>query len=1094
MSYPAIPVTPHAVYVHARPNTRPCTSFSASTSQRAHRIIVASEIQQIHGRIRGPSMVRLTTMGEFGVEINGRVVRSLPTDQCALLLYLALQPGKRIGRPSILQTLWPDLRDDDARTRLRHCVYALRKLRCGLLREHLWLELPTSAVEIDVNVELARYASGSIEATGAFGPLFNNFPGAVSRRFSAWLDGQRARLQISLRQALLKALSDNQRGGHWESVDLLARRCLSFDSLNESATLALAEAAAMTGNKAEALKILDAYIAELGVRRTPGEIQLPAEILRERVSERMPQLTSRSDSKFLGRHVVLEPLTEMVLESRNGRGRGILIAGDAGIGKTRLTREVERFAELSGVNAMTVTCHVSTKPKRMHVLRELISELRSQPGAIGCVPRSWHLLERWDNGFSDSPDLATPVAPSDGAVTMSLATSKAILDLVDAVTDETPILIIIDDAHWIDRPSAEFLSDLIEMCDAKRISILLTARQSFPDDAPLGSGTRNLSFASLDPLEPSESAALLNALFSGPRRALDLETLQRYVDMANGNPRHIHELAEYWLRNGAADGVPASLSAAISKRVGALSKPALRVLQACILLSDLSTLERLERVAECQHSDLLQCICELEENGLISLFDSRLASKPGLVADVAMSFLPTISRMYLERRIAVSLEVELADSCGSPMLWDCVRHYQAAGERITALRLVISCAQQLVKSNQAIVALSMLNQAYDYCDAEAEVLQVKARILSIQHLLGDIDGVRTTAIELTRMGGEGKNAESVAVDLRLGILESASYAGKSSPLLYAEASHILSDVNVSTEQRARAGVATLMIASAIFDRTLMKEAYERFKVLCQRSKVDRGQRAMGDTIFHCECGNLDLAVAAGQDLVEVHRSTGSMSGLARSLRCLARASRYAGFFDAARDALSEALEIAERLKSPDLASSTATKIALTYIDQSDFDSAKKWLSVSDTYVDTEQKPLRTNEVRFYATVIAAIEDNAAAAMELGANLTRGIDITTEQPVSRPEYYILGVGILADLLYRGVNDPQRTHQFFSLFRQWQGSGDQDIPAYCGHRFLLTDGKADGAKRFLSEYASRRRERSPLPTFVCIPNGRRLPDLH
>jgi tetratricopeptide (TPR) repeat protein len=286
----------------------------------------------------------------------------------------------------------------------------------------------------------------------------------------------------------------------------------------------------------------------------------------------------------------------------------------------------------------------------------------------------------------------------------------------------------------------------------------------------------------------------------------------------------------------------------------------------------------------------------------------------------------------------------------------------------------------------------------------------------------------------------------------------------------------------------------LIIAGAIFDRALMNEAHEHFKVLCQRSKVDPGLRAMGDTIFHCECGDIDVAVAAGRDLVEARRRTWSISELARSLRYLARASRYAGFFDAARDALSEALEIAQRLKSPDLAASTATKIALTYIDQSDFDNAKKWLSVSDTYVDAEQKPLWTNEVRFYSTVIAVIEDNASAAMELGANLTNGMDITTEQPVSRPEYYFLGVGILTDLLYRGINDPQRTHQFFSLFRQWQGSGDQDIPAYCGHRFLLSDGKADDARRFLSEYSSRRRERSPLPTFVSLAIGHRLAGLH
>ena len=243
---------------------------------------------------RAETMVRLTTLGEFVIEINGRTIKSLPPAECALLLFLALQPGKRVGRRTILNTIWPDLRDDDGRQRLRKCVYVLRKLRCGLLREHFWLEFPAAEVHLDVQAELTRYAAGSLDADGPFGPFLAGYSPSISTEFSTWLDGHRARVHATLRQSLFPPLTENRRRGRWPSVDLLARRCLSFDPLNEEATLALAESAAMTGSKVEALQILDRYLADLGIRGKAEELRLPAELLRRRISERLPQEIGRA--------------------------------------------------------------------------------------------------------------------------------------------------------------------------------------------------------------------------------------------------------------------------------------------------------------------------------------------------------------------------------------------------------------------------------------------------------------------------------------------------------------------------------------------------------------------------------------------------------------------------------------------------------------------------------------------------------------------------------------------------------------------------------------------------------------------------------
>ena len=97
-------------------------------------------------------------------------------------------------------------------------------------------------------------------------------------------------------------IARGRREGRWSDVETAARLCLATDPLNEEATLALAEAIAMGGSKADALRLLDAYIWELGDREKT--IGLPAKLLRRRISDQPsfrtqpsgePPLVARAD-------------------------------------------------------------------------------------------------------------------------------------------------------------------------------------------------------------------------------------------------------------------------------------------------------------------------------------------------------------------------------------------------------------------------------------------------------------------------------------------------------------------------------------------------------------------------------------------------------------------------------------------------------------------------------------------------------------------------------------------------------------------------------------------------------------------------------
>ena len=853
----------------------------------------------------------------------------------------------------------------------------------------------------------------------------------------------------------------------------------------------------MTGSKVEALQILDRYLADLGIRGKAEELRLPAELLRRRISERLPQATARIQTRFVGREDGLGLLNEIVRQARAGHGAACLITGRPGIGKSRLAHEVGRLATLSGVRTLTLACQTSTVRRPMAVLRSLIPSLRSLPGAVGCAPESWQYLERWGNIDGESP-LETPIDDSHaGKIANHIASTaarQAVVDLIDAVTTETPVLAVVDDVHWIDRWSAELLSDIIAGCQAKRIAILMTARRVFADGAALGSGTRNLSTFALGPLDPEESVQFLHQLVGDVRGGLDQDTLHRYTTLADGNPFYLTELAHFWEHHGAAPGTPPSLRTAISRRASSLSEPALRLLQACAILAEHATFARLERVSEYRRADLLRSIAELEENGLISSVDEHLVPRHAVVADAALALLPRISTRYLHRRVGLVLESEITALNYASTLSDCVRHFQSAGERALAMSVVMRCAHQLLADSRAHDALLLLQRSAEFFHTRDEDLHIREQILSTQHVLSDLPGVCSTAADIDRLRGDQIPTAAVAIDLRLNIIESQSYSGDNSTTLFAEAFEILLDFRATASQRARAGVAAIVVASALYDHARMKDAHEQLSILCQRSTVSVAQRAMGEVVFHCDCGDLERAVAAGAQLVQAGRESGSLSELAQSLRFMAKPLRWLGSFEAARNSLTEALEISLRLNSPSLASVTAAQIVRTYIDESDFDNAKKWISIGNTYADPVQHPHRNADLRFLAAVIAMIEGDFAQASELQADLHPGLEVPAVEPTSRAAYYFLSIGVLADILYKGVTDLRRSQQLLQLFNERQGFGDQDIPAYCVHQILMAEGRSNEAQHLLAEYALHRRERSPIPVFVGALGGKHRPRVH
>ena len=227
---------------------------------------------------------------------------------------------------------------------------------------------------------------------------------------------------------------------------------------------------------------------------------------------------ARHAAPLVGRETELAFLGDRVGRVRDGGG-AVVVRGEAGIGKSALLAAAGRSATAAGLRVLS-TAGVESETRvafsgLYQLLRPVLGEVESLPG-----PQRGAVLAAFGRTDAVAPDLFL----------IALAT----LNLLGEAATRAPILLVIEDAHWLDRASADVLVFVARRLDFEPVVLLAAIRDGFRaafDDA-------GLPALHLGPLDEAASAALLDA------RAPDLPAAvrERVLDEAAGNPLALVEL------------------------------------------------------------------------------------------------------------------------------------------------------------------------------------------------------------------------------------------------------------------------------------------------------------------------------------------------------------------------------------------------------------------------------------------------------------------------------------------------------------------------------------------------------------------------
>ncbi|MCC6319609.1 MAG: AAA family ATPase [Gemmatimonadaceae bacterium] len=655
--------------------------------------------------------MRGTTFGAAVFETE--VTRIEPSSELhfAVVLYAAVcDPDIGVARDELASLIWPEASIESSRHNLRQTLYRLRQLGVPVNMKGGRVVL----TELDVEVDVRELIHGAVSREGLLRLATRGFlPGYAPRfgtKFMSWLQDLRDRIDRVRRHALVDALQAARSHATFREVQGFARALLALDPLNETATLLLAEALVMEGSKVEAVRLLEVYEQEVG--SVSEAMQVPARKLRQRVSERLDEalLPRRSEVPFVGRSQEFQQLREGLARCRGGVGQYFAVTGEAGIGKTRIAKELLRFAVLDGALHVTYACTSGDALSPLSSLLALSASMLALPGALGCATEHLQHLRRLQLPETDAAELQRTSA--------DIAYAQLVLslgELTSAVTDEAPLVLFVDDAHRLHQTSWRILSDVVDRCAGKRLLLILAARR-LPDwYAQLGidgSSGRNHHMI-LKPLSVEDSRLFVTAWRAKDSPMPTEVDYERLVQTAHGNPFYLAELLAQGVTDGAHAAPPAGISALIQMQHLSLTKGAQRALAAAALLERHATIGRVEAVLGFSSADFVGFLDELETSGLVSIQQGHLTVRHALIGEFAISHTPTSVVCYLRNRAATCLEREGLSSQGHELLSDALSHWEraGAGDRAaeTAVRLGKCLSDRRMSTEAAASYLRALN-------------------------------------------------------------------------------------------------------------------------------------------------------------------------------------------------------------------------------------------------------------------------------------------------------------------------------------------------------------------------------------------------
>ena len=441
-------------------------------------------------------------------------------------------------------------------------------------------------------------------------------------------------------------------------------------------------------------------------------------------------MTRVASSRLIGRQAELADLEAALGEAADGRPSLAFVAGDSGVGKTRLLAELTARARDGGALVLSGDCVDFGDEGELPYL-PLVAALRP-------------LARDADPALTDAVAALLPGAPGPGADGQAQL-FEGLLELLDTLGRERPVLLVIEDLHWADRSTRAALAFLARGLTEERVLVVSSYRsdellRSHPlrpllVELELHPRARRVVLA---PLTREELAEQLTDILDAPP---DAELLDRLWTRAAGNPLFGEELLAAGLDGRGA--APDTLRDVLMLRVERLSDPA-RELLGLVAVGQRLDDRLLEETAGLEPRALREALREAIDGHILAVQDDGLYRfRHALLREVVEADLLPGERAELHLALARALEQRLEDDAQATGA--VAHHYAAADEQPAALAAAVRAAAAAERVHGYAEAAALLDRALALWDrvpdaearAGADRVTVLVRAADAASALGD---------------------------------------------------------------------------------------------------------------------------------------------------------------------------------------------------------------------------------------------------------------------------------------------------------------------------------------------------------------------
>ncbi|KGN37796.1 helix-turn-helix transcriptional regulator [Knoellia subterranea] len=412
--------------------------------------------------------------------------------------------------------------------------------------------------------------------------------------------------------------------------------------------------------------------------------------------------------ELVGRDADLARITE-ILGLDDPRGVGVVVSGDAGIGKSSLLATVSADAEAAGWTVAWGHCVGQSGSGVAHLpFTELVARLQQLvpdvvEDAVAARPGLAALLP----GARD--ESVAPSSPSQVA--------EGVHALLTAVGEVAPLLVVIEDAHWADHSSRDLLTLLLTRGFSSPVALVVTYRsddlhRQHPLHETLAVWARIAGVERLD-LQPLADSAIRDIVTSAKSPDLDERTTVEITRRAEGNPFFAEELAASTVSGQPITG---NLGRVLWARVDQLSDPAQHVVRTMALGGRTISHDLLLQLVDLTEPELEEAIAEgVERHVIETSWPPAYTFRHALIGETTTNDLLPGPRMRLHRAYAAALASDPTLGPASEL----ARHAAASGDLETAVAASRRAARKDLAAGGPADALAHLEQAMGWLPESA---------------------------------------------------------------------------------------------------------------------------------------------------------------------------------------------------------------------------------------------------------------------------------------------------------------------------------------------------------------------------------------